>query len=94
MSRILRKRFCEHYSQKINKLIRKYFQVYKWADMVEPRDIKGEFFEICKLLKKAKGTLEMLQLGAPQMAKKVVNYRMQAANSTPGASGTPQMGSG
>lgn len=45
--------------------------------MQEPRDIKNEFFEISKLLKEASANLEMLIIGAPGMAKKVVNYRMQ-----------------
>jgi hypothetical protein len=55
--------------------------------MQEPRDIKGEFYEISKLLKQASQDLDMLAIGAPaQLAKKVMNYRMQAQ--TPGS--TPQ----
>ena len=47
--------------------------------MQEPRDIKGEFYEISKLLKQASQDLDMLAVGAPvQLAKKVMNYRMQA----------------
>lgn len=53
LARILRKKFCQHFSEKINFQIRKYFKIYNWIEMVEPRDIKGEFFEISKSLYQA-----------------------------------------
>ena len=58
--------------------------------MQEPRDIKNEFFEISKLLKEASVNLEMLVIGAPGMAKKVVNYRMQQSQ-TSGGTNQPMM---
>jgi hypothetical protein len=44
--------------------------------MIEPRDIKAEFFEIAKILKQASIALDVLVIGQQQSqaAKKVGNY--------------------
>eukprot|EP00347_Sterkiella_histriomuscorum_P006696 403351785 len=60
LSRTLRKKYCLYFSEKVNFQIRKYFKSYKWSEMVEPRDIKNEFFEICKNLYQANQCLDLL----------------------------------
>ena len=59
-TRILRKKFCQSFSEKVNYQIRKYFKSYKWTEMVEPRDIKNEFFEIGKQIFLANQCLDLL----------------------------------
>jgi hypothetical protein len=60
MTRVLRKKFCQCFSERINFQIRKYFKSHKWLEMVEPRDIKNEFFEIGKLIIHANQCLDLL----------------------------------
>lgn len=64
MARALRKRYCNFYAAKINQQIRKYFRGQHWILLKdEPRDIKGEFFEVAKLLREASQQLDMFMVG-------------------------------
>ncbi len=64
MARRLRKRYCNFYAAKINQQIRKYFRGQHWIQLKdEPRDIKGEFFEIAKCLREAASQLDMFTVG-------------------------------
>ena len=51
----------------MNFQIRKYFRSYAWLEMVEPRDVKTEFFEICKQLLSANQCLDILFGGKQQL---------------------------
>ncbi|CDW86826.1 UNKNOWN [Stylonychia lemnae] len=70
LSRILRKKYCLYFSEKVNFQIRKYFKSHNWLDMVEPRDIKNEFFEICKSIYQANQCLDLLFGSTNQLQQK------------------------
>ena len=78
LGRLLRKRFSNFFEEKINYQIRKYFKLQIVGQMVEPRDIKGEFLEIAKLLKQAAICLDTLTVGVvSNIVKKATMMRGQ-----------------
>ena len=84
LARALRKRYCNFYAAKINQQIRKYFRGSHWTELNdEPRDIKGEFFEVAKYLREASQQLDMFMVGV-LIPKKQTRQTVAAGGGTPG----------
>lgn len=66
LAKDLRKGYCANFIERSNSNLRRYFRATSWLDTVEPRDVKAEMFEICRLLKEASSCSELFIAGIPQ----------------------------
>lgn len=63
LTKDLKKSFYSYFSERAGSRLRAYFRANNWADMVEPRDVKQDMFEICRLIKAASQCTDILTVG-------------------------------